>query len=329
MDKNVFLSLLSLDSYNRIYGRRVKVDLREAGASRIGDALIQPGPLSNSALLADWQSTGFYASDYVIAADPKALGFSSGDKIISYRGTDKPSEDFWSYGIGAGDPYNIGFTNLLGNSYGDNVGLTVDFYRAVVGAGNEFLDGAATLTGHSLGGGMAGYIAALYGQNGYLVDNMTFNTSVSRTFDDASNSPTLGSKEGQLKDLVYGSGTVVAPDYAGLTASAVTGELLSIALPARFGQTPGVDYIDSNAGLPSNPVNLHSVALHTLLLWADAEGKTDWISAGPQLWNYGDSCNIPLFKFMTKQGGLVELCNGSKDFCRVYEKSPYSPCNVA
>jgi hypothetical protein len=285
MDKNVFLSLLSLDSYNRIYGRRVKVDLRQNGASKIGDALIQLRTYEQSPLMANWESTDFYASDYVITGNARVESFSEGDKIISYRGTDILRRDFWSFGLAVGDPYNIGFTNLLGNSYGDNIGLTVDFYRSVVGSGNEFTDGAATLTGHSLGGGLAGYVTALYGQKGYLVDNMTFNATVARTFNDASGSPDPNSKEGQLKALVYGDGAVVAADYQGLSASAVTGEFLEALLQARRYQTPRVNYIDSNAGFPSNPINLHSVALHTLLLWAIVKEETDWISAGPQLWS--------------------------------------------
>lgn len=59
MDKNVFLSLLSLDSYNRIYGRRIKLDGREGGAQKIGDAAIQG---FDENLRASWTSEGFYAS---------------------------------------------------------------------------------------------------------------------------------------------------------------------------------------------------------------------------------------------------------------------------
>jgi hypothetical protein len=32
MDKNVFLSLLAMDSYNRVYNRRLKISDREGGA---------------------------------------------------------------------------------------------------------------------------------------------------------------------------------------------------------------------------------------------------------------------------------------------------------
>ncbi len=110
MDRNVFLSLLSMDSYNRIYGRRVSFDSRSDGAIQIGDATVQP---TNGRILAGWISNGFFASDYVIGDAPRVGGFSNGNRIISYRGTDLVSEDLGNYGIGAGDPYNAAHISFV------------------------------------------------------------------------------------------------------------------------------------------------------------------------------------------------------------------------
>lgn len=165
MDRNVFLAILSMDSYNRGYGSRIK-ELGDKG-TKIGNSVV--GEDAQSLLTkGSAEAAGFYAIAYDWTHDGKT------ERVISYRGTDNLSSDaFNSYAIGAGNPYN-----LLGTSYGAVVGLTVDFYKAVVGAGNDpFAPNAVTLTGHSLGGGLAGYIAGLYGQHAVIFDNMTFNAA--------------------------------------------------------------------------------------------------------------------------------------------------------
>jgi hypothetical protein len=88
MNKNVFLSLLSLDSYNRVYGRRLLLNKREGGALKIGDAQLTADRLTPSQLQ-DWQSVGFYASDYVISANPLVSGLTrNGDTLplLSQKG---------------------------------------------------------------------------------------------------------------------------------------------------------------------------------------------------------------------------------------------------
>jgi hypothetical protein len=76
-----------------------------------------------------WTSNDFFASDYVIGRDSRVAGFTTGNRIISYRGTDLLGADVFNYGIGAGDPYNATRT-----SYGVTTGLAVNFYQSVVGS---------------------------------------------------------------------------------------------------------------------------------------------------------------------------------------------------
>jgi hypothetical protein len=101
MDRNVFLSLLSMDAYNRKGDRRIILDSRDGGATKIGDAA-----LVDRALSQNYDPSGFYAFDYVLDSSVRVAGMAAGEKVISYRGTDDPAEDFWSYGICAGTLYN-------------------------------------------------------------------------------------------------------------------------------------------------------------------------------------------------------------------------------
>ena len=78
MDRDLFLAILAMDSYNRGYDAGV-AGLPETG--EIGNATIRPfqDGEQNS-----WQSAGFYAVAYDVS---NVAGFSSDDMVISYRGT--------------------------------------------------------------------------------------------------------------------------------------------------------------------------------------------------------------------------------------------------
>lgn len=72
MNRDVFLAILALDSYNRGYGVRIR-GLEESG--HLGSATIRTFEDGEQE---GWQDAGFYA----IAYD------WNGETIISYRGTD-------------------------------------------------------------------------------------------------------------------------------------------------------------------------------------------------------------------------------------------------
>jgi hypothetical protein len=101
MDRKVFLSLLSMDSYNRAYGRRVRFDTRADGAIRIGDAFVLQ---TSEDTIRSWITADFFAADYIIGTTSRVAGFANGNRIISYRGTDLLGEDVFNYSIGVESP---------------------------------------------------------------------------------------------------------------------------------------------------------------------------------------------------------------------------------
>jgi hypothetical protein len=165
MNRDLFLAILSMDSYNRGYGQGISglaaPELNSDGTPRtiikIGNATLNGDSIR--LLGPDAQLSGFYAIAYNW----------NGERVISYRGTDNlsvltdSSNDIlngWLVGGGA----QGGITG------GAQAPLSIEFYKAVVGVDNSgnftanpFANNI-TLTGHSLGGGLAGYVASLYGR---------------------------------------------------------------------------------------------------------------------------------------------------------------------
>jgi hypothetical protein len=96
-DPTLLRAILAMDAYNRGYAPGIKN--LGGGGSQIGEVTILNYDLPNGA-----QAAGFYAVAYSTAA---------GGKIISYRGTDQNTPNWWArtgmgsdlwsgYGIGAG-----------------------------------------------------------------------------------------------------------------------------------------------------------------------------------------------------------------------------------
>jgi hypothetical protein len=76
MNRDVFLSILAMDSYNRGYGEGVRGLPLVANVTKLGTATIKTDSVIE--LGANAQAAGFYA----IAYD------WNGEKVISFRGTD-------------------------------------------------------------------------------------------------------------------------------------------------------------------------------------------------------------------------------------------------
>jgi hypothetical protein len=133
--RDLFLSILALDSYNRGYGAGVN-NLNDTNGTKLGMAEILSRKGDPAA-----QATGFYGIAYSW----------NNEKIISYRGTD-------NYGLtnnpttGATDLLN-GWTAGLGYTGASQLGMAAEFYKSVSGASSVYTtDPFVTLTGHSLGG---------------------------------------------------------------------------------------------------------------------------------------------------------------------------------
>jgi len=120
ISKDLFLAILSMDSYNRGYNQGI-IGL----GGGIGNAVIRTQSDTTNG------SAGVSAGFYAIAYDTSAVsGFSEGEKTIAYRGTDQffPNltigGDIWNaYGVGAGSPT------------GQHATLAIQFYQQVAGNG--------------------------------------------------------------------------------------------------------------------------------------------------------------------------------------------------
>jgi hypothetical protein len=147
ISKDLFLAILSLDSYNRGYGAGLSDGAGSFDASGndidgLGEAGKKVGSASVKAveIPAGSQDAGFYAISYTVGSGVD--GIAEGTTVISYRGTDE-LKDTWN-----------GWTTIGGLPGQSD--LAAKFYQAVK-ADNP--DKNIVLTGHSLGGALAGFNA--------------------------------------------------------------------------------------------------------------------------------------------------------------------------
>ena len=88
MSKDLFLSILSMDAYNRGYIPGI-TGLSDANGTRIGTATIKDA--STSVVDSTEVAASFYAISYTIGAGVD--GITPGTTVISYRGTDEPKKE--------------------------------------------------------------------------------------------------------------------------------------------------------------------------------------------------------------------------------------------
>jgi hypothetical protein len=129
ISRDLFLAILSMDSYNRGYG--VGLTFRQP-SSQIGNANIITFPDSVSA---GWQAAGFYALAYDMTDMAGGGQFADGERVISYRGTNfapgNNAQEFLNSPLFR-DAWN-GWTAGAGFPQASQAQLALDFYRAVAG----------------------------------------------------------------------------------------------------------------------------------------------------------------------------------------------------
>jgi len=212
-----------------------------------------------------------------------AVTYSNGSKYeIAYRGTTTVfGSNFFD-----GDLWN-GWTIGGGTDEAADVNAAIAYYQnllaTVTANGGSSAD--ITLTGHSLGGGLAGLVGTIYGVKGYLFDNMPFELAAANALTDS----TPGSAYNpNLASFIYGSATPPANDESKLAAYATGGEPLSL-LRWAGPQTLPVTNLNSGATSVLGTIQLHSMALDALLLYAHDNNLTGWSSIMPywmpELWN--------------------------------------------
>lgn len=199
ISNELMLAILAMDAYNRDYGAGLVL-----GGTQIGTATLA----SNSSVLVDAggsrvdQPASFFAQAYTLA---------DGRTVISYRGTDDPFTDVVNgYGIGAGQP-------TVAATQGQ---MAVEFYRSVL-EGADPRSANIAFTGHSLGGGLAGYVAALYGRQGVLFDQMPFQSAAEKAFalSVGYSDPVVGTiDDPALRQAIYGNDAPWAPSVAGISS---------------------------------------------------------------------------------------------------------------
>lgn len=301
ISKELFLAVASLDAYNRGYD--AGTDIVSGQGLGVTDNLITyelgHAKVVNSRPFDDeWRSHGFYAVAYridgheYVSNKPGSPALSG--LVISYRGTDNFfSFPFWDDDVGD-DIWN-GYGAGAGSSASSQAHLAAEFYQSVTNTSDgDPKSASVTLTGHSLGGGLAGFVGALYHQNALLFDNMPFESAAFDAYIRASK--ILAPSPVELIDQLlwtdfYNEKPPWAPEIAeNLATIAVQDELLE---PLRWRQNTEQQIIESYAELEQFAdfnFKLHSVALLTSLIYAgDAENSgqldSNWKSIAQELWD--------------------------------------------
>ncbi|OWO94805.1 hypothetical protein B5E41_10270 [Rhizobium esperanzae] len=199
-----------------------------------------------------------------------AVAYVNGSNYeISYRGTtDVLGTNFFN-----GDLWN-GWTIGSGSDEAADVNSAISFYQSVLQTvtANGGTSANITLTGHSLGGGLTGLVGTIYGVKGYLFDNMPFELAAANAYTDSIPGSAYNP---DLAAFIYGGSTPTPNDESKLSAYATIGEALT-PLRTTGGQTLPVTGLDSGATDELNSVQLHSMALAAMLVYASDNGITDW-----------------------------------------------------
>ncbi|TIX90513.1 hypothetical protein [Rhizobium sp. P44RR-XXIV] len=212
-----------------------------------------------------------------------AVSYQNGSEYeISYRGT----TDVIGTDLLDGDLWN-GWTIGGGSDEAADVNSAISFYQSTLQTvtSNGGTSADITLTGHSLGGGLSGLVGSIYGVKGYLFDNMPYEIAAANAYAD---SVPGNAYNPSLALYIYGNSIPSPIDESKLSAYATVGEALS-GLRWATNQSQPVTGLDSGATNVLGAVQLHSMALATMLLYASDNNLTNWSAIAPywmpELWN--------------------------------------------
>lgn len=298
LSNNLFYSILALDAYNRGYDAKLP-GLSDATGTQLGDAKIIATAGDKAA-----QDIGFYALAYDW----------NGKTIISYRGTDNPNilqkgNDIWNGWVGG-----AGIISTQSEA-------ALKFYADIVGQSPFVKNNAVVTTGHSLGGGLAGYVAAISNGAAYAYDPMPFGAAtITKVIDENIKNNLSSTKMLSFLTGIGNSPHTLMPDADFVKTISVSGEALE---PVRFAAktlgsaveagvatallaAKGYPLISVPAGVGAGVlaasvssegtseklapvakglgmVDLHSQALLAILQYAQDKGHKDWQGIADQL----------------------------------------------
>jgi serralysin len=251
-------AILAMDVYNRGAGPGLVVNFNTIGKYQV---------IAGSLL---WTGS-FQAATYQLVDDPTT-------RIVAYRGTDQIADVLgWLGGAGI-------------------VGWPTQFPAAEAYFKTWGTTAHVSLTGHSLGGGLAGYIAAVNDKTAYAFDAMPFEFAAEGRYEQV---------HGFFGELFSNS----ASRYDDIHMVSTSGEVLStiralappveaIAALAQFGPVAGAlittkaaigiaaeqkVVLDSGVNFGLDAVSLHSASLVVLLQYASDNAHTKWTAAAAPL----------------------------------------------
>jgi hypothetical protein len=252
-------AVLAMDVYNRGVNPALVVSF-----SQIGDYEIVAGSIASTA-------DSFQAATYQLVGDPTT-------RILAFRGTDDLADV----------PSWLGGAGLTGwpTQFPD-----AEAYYATWGTTAH-----VSLTGHSLGGGLAGYIAALDDKPAYTFDAMPFEFAAEVRYDQlhgfwgalASDPQArysdihMVSVSGEILQYVRAAAPVVEAPLALLQLGPIDGAV-AIAHAASGIASEQDSVLDTGTDLGLSAISLHSIALLAMLQWASDNGYQDWKSAAAAL----------------------------------------------
>jgi serralysin len=252
-------AVLAMDVYNRGVNAALAVSF-----DQIGGYEILSGSITSTA-------DSFQAATYQLTLDPTT-------RILAFRGTDDlPDVLAWLGGAGL-------------------TGWPTQFPDAEAYYQTWATTAHVSLTGHSMGGGLAGYIAALNDKPADTFDAMPFEFAAEVRYEQLhgfwsvlASDPAaryadihMTSLSGEILQVVRDAAPVVEAPLALLQLGPVAGTVaIAHAAIGIASETDSVLGAGTDLGL--DPVALHSIALLVMMQWASDNGDQDWKKAAAAL----------------------------------------------